>query len=161
MGDIVLHELSAAQDGRQLEVSMLWEIDRATAREYKTSVRLTNARGDTIASQDRLPLYGFLPTTAWEQGGQVLDRRWLDLPDDVASRGDYTVEVVVYEEVDPDQALGSGTIDGVTIEAPEPRSTGVAGVRVGRRRTGARRPTATRTDLRLASTVIVLSYCPR
>jgi hypothetical protein len=117
MGDIRLHAVQTTQDGDLLEVRMYWEADREQVLDYKTSVRLLDTESNAVASDDKVTLYGFSPTTAWGKGEQILDRRWLPLQD-VPPGDDYRIEVVLYDATDPDAPLGSGQVGGVSIEEP-------------------------------------------
>ena len=114
MGQVSLLSVSTEQEGPRLRVDMSWQADKAQAVEYKTSVRLLGPDGKQVTQEDKLPLYGYFPATAWSPGEPWLDRRWLDLPDGLAPGNGYAVEVVLYTE-DPAQELGSVRVPGVSI----------------------------------------------
>jgi len=116
MGPLVLHAVQAADAGSAMEVTLFWEAERLLTRDYKVSLRLLDDAGETRAQDDKMPLYGFLPTTAWPPGEQIMDRRWLDVPPELPSAEDYRIEVVVYDEA-TDEVLGMGQVGGVKVEA--------------------------------------------
>lgn len=124
MGDITLQAMTAEAvevDHRDwLAVRMTWRTDKPLAVDYMTSVRLLDARGEPVRDadgqpiqEDKPPRYGFVPTTAWKAGEPVADRRWLALPANLAERGDYIVQVVVYDGGSMKE-LGSAQVTGVT-----------------------------------------------
>ena len=113
MGDVTLQDVTTAVAGRQLEVRMVWKTDRPLALDYQTSVRLAGPDGKVV-EDDKEPLYGFYPTTAWTPNVLVVDRRWLTLPEGLQSGSNYTVEVVLYDGL-TNKALGSGLLKGVAI----------------------------------------------
>ncbi len=124
MGDITLHDVTAEPvevDHRDwLAVAMTWRTDKPLAVDYMTSVRLLDARGEPVrdadgrpVQEDKMPRYGFMPTTAWKPGEPVADRRWLALPANLAERDDYIVQVVVYD-AGTMKELGSAQITGVS-----------------------------------------------
>ncbi|MFN2114263.1 MAG: 6-pyruvoyl-tetrahydropterin synthase-related protein [Anaerolineae bacterium] len=116
MGSIVLQAVQSSQQDDLLEVRMYWQADERQVRDYKTSVRLLDTESNVVASDDKPPLYGFYPTTAWRPSEQVIDRRWLSL-DGVAPDDDYRIEVVLYDATDPEAPLGSGQVGGVIVTA--------------------------------------------
>jgi len=115
MGHLRLGAVRPAQDGNRLEIQLFWDADALMTRNYKASVRLLDASEKEIVADDKEPLYGNYPTTAWRPGGQVLDRRWLALPDDITPGDDYLIKVVVYDE-QSGEVLGDGMVSGVAIE---------------------------------------------
>lgn len=112
--EMTLHSIAAEQDGDQLVVTMVWQADRAPAVDYKTSVRLRDAAGRMLAQADEVPLYGFSPPTAWPANAPVRDRRWLPLPPDLPTGGDYRIEVVLYTAHDGAE-LGKGTVSRIRL----------------------------------------------
>jgi len=125
MGDVTLQEIQATPErvgsARWLKVRMVWRTERLLAVDYKTSVRLLDAGGSPVrdegeqpVQEDKMPLYGYFPTTAWPAGESIVDRRWLPLPPAARPGDDYRVQVVLYDGASG-QELGMGEIDGVTI----------------------------------------------
>jgi hypothetical protein len=114
MDDISLQTVETADTGSSLEVTMVWEAERLLASDYKTSVRLVHDGDEVLAQEDTMPLYGFLPTTAWQARQQILDRRWLALPADLPSGGDYSVVVVLYDELSGAE-IGTARVGGVEV----------------------------------------------
>jgi hypothetical protein len=115
MGDVILHAVSPVQQVELLEVRMYWETSTLLAYNYKTSVRLVDSAGDLVVQNDKEPLYGYYPTSAWVPGEQILDKRWLEIPPGTEAGDDYLVEVVVYEDHSGEE-IGSGRVSGVRIE---------------------------------------------
>jgi hypothetical protein len=114
MGEIVLQAVTAADAGNWLEVTMDWEADRLQVHDYKTSVRLLDDAGDVLAQDDKMPVYGYLPTTSWPAGQMVRDRRWIPLADDTPSGSTYRVEVVLYDERSGER-IGQAQVGGITV----------------------------------------------
>jgi hypothetical protein len=115
MGDMELQAVQPVQSGENLEVRMFWQANGTVARNYKTSVRLLDENGKTIAQDDNEPLYGFSPTTAWRAGQQIRDHRWLKIPLNTPPGDNYLVKVVLYDEISQ-QVIGEGTVSGVKVE---------------------------------------------
>ncbi len=120
MGDVTLHEATLTQTAAYpdlAEVKLLWHAARPTLANYQTSVRLLDADGTNLVQEDKEPLYGFYPTTAWRAGEQVPDRRWLTLPPDLPTGQDYILEIVLYE-AHTDRVLGTARVTGVRVTSP-------------------------------------------
>lgn len=112
--ELVLHAVAAEERDEGLLVTMVWQADRAPATDYKTSVRLRDEAGRTLAQVDEVPLYGSAPPTSWPAGVAIRDRRWLPLPDDLPAGTDYRIEVVLYTAHD-DAELGKGTVGRIRL----------------------------------------------
>jgi hypothetical protein len=116
-GSIVLVEAEAEQESpRLLRADLVWQTARPIPANYGTSVRLKDAEGYTIASLDAQPLYGFYPTSLWQPGELVYDRRWLPLPEGTPP-GDYSLEVILYD-VRTLQPLVTARVEKVALVHP-------------------------------------------
>lgn len=80
----------------RLSVRLVWSAQRPLAANYGVSLRLLNGEGETVATLDTQPGYGFLPTSLWRPDEMVTDRYFLDLPADLPS-GDYRLWLVLYQ----------------------------------------------------------------
>ncbi len=124
MGDVTLHEITTAPqrtgDVDWLAVRMLWQATRPLARELMTSVRLIDRAGKTVVQEDKLPFYGYYPTTAWPAGELVGDQRWLALPEGVEAGDDYSIEVVLYDPATGEE-LGQGKAMDVVVRPSPPQ----------------------------------------
>ncbi|HIC96627.1 TPA: hypothetical protein EYP12_08415 [Candidatus Bipolaricaulota bacterium] len=89
-------EAERVEPGR-LEVRMDWLARRPLPANYATSLRLKGPDGKLIAQEDKQPCYGFCPTTTWPPGVPVRDRRWLELPQDLALTDADRLEIVLYD----------------------------------------------------------------
>ncbi|MCW5881003.1 MAG: hypothetical protein KIS91_08755 [Anaerolineae bacterium] len=99
---------------RDLNVDLTWRTDAPLSDNYVVSLRLVDEAGQTVATSDQPPGYGFFPTSAWQVGQPVYDRRRLALPDTVTP-GVYRLEIVMYHR--PTLAeVGRATVDGVRVE---------------------------------------------
>jgi hypothetical protein len=81
----------------RLEAHLIWRAGQPIPANYATSVRLKTKTGETIAQVDTQPCYGFCPTSLWEPGIPIHDRRWLELPAGTPPGKDYHLEIVLYE----------------------------------------------------------------
>ena len=99
----------------QLFVNLTWLTTQPLTDNYVTSLRLVDAAGQVVASEDQPPGYGFFPTIAWTPGQPVYDRRRLTLPDGLPS-GVYRLDIVLYQRATLTE-LGRAHLDGVTLEA--------------------------------------------
>ncbi|MGC9467078.1 MAG: hypothetical protein ACP5HS_00670 [Anaerolineae bacterium] len=93
--DLTLHSVETSQTRLgELQVWMTWST-QGTPRNWRLSLRLIDAEGREIAARDDQPGYGYLPTTLWRSGEQVIDYRLLLLPEGLAP-GTYTLRIVTY-----------------------------------------------------------------
>lgn len=83
-----------AHPGDLVRVSTHWFVN-AQAPEYKFSLRLGNAAGETVQSVDYVPQNWFAPTNVWFVGKPATDQRGLLLPGDLPP-GDYTLTLRLY-----------------------------------------------------------------
>ncbi|MGD1992395.1 MAG: 6-pyruvoyl-tetrahydropterin synthase-related protein, partial [Anaerolineae bacterium] len=95
--DVRLHAATVEQTtADQLAVEFAWSTARQLAVNYGISLRLLDPAGETRLTFDTQPGYGFLPTSLWRPGEQVVDRYLLALPDDLPRGHGYQLEVVLY-----------------------------------------------------------------
>ncbi len=99
---------------RDLNVDLTWRTDAPLADNYVVSLRLVDEAGQTVATSDQPPGYGFFPTSAWQVGQPVYDRRRLALPDTVTP-GVYRLEIVMYQRPTLTE-VGRATVEGVRVE---------------------------------------------
>jgi hypothetical protein len=93
-------------------VQLDWQAAQKIANDYTVSVRVTNARGDIVwARADAQPSSGTQPTSAWQPGRRVADRRALTIPPGMPP-GNYALQIAVYE---------SKSERGANVVAPENR----------------------------------------
>jgi len=116
-GGIILVKAEAEQERAELvRANLVWQTAEQVLANYGTSLRLKDAEGYTVASIDAQPLYGFYPTSLWQAGELVYDRRWLPLPEGTPP-GDYSLEVVLYE-VRTLQPLVTAQVEQVALTQP-------------------------------------------
>ncbi len=119
---------AAIESGRgTATIELDWQATQRIEDDYTVSVRLTDLRGQTIFTQvDSQPVNGILPTSGWESGQTVIDRRGLAIPDG-APAGEYAIQIVMYQYVDnrvanviaPDNFRGQSILLGkVTVIRP-------------------------------------------
>ncbi|MCW5851846.1 MAG: hypothetical protein KIT87_17365 [Anaerolineae bacterium] len=99
----------------QLFVNMTWLTTQPLTDNYVTSLRVVDAAGQVVASEDQPPGYGFFPAIAWTPGQPVYDRRRLTLPDGLPG-GVYGLDIVLYQRATLTE-LGRVHLDGVMLEA--------------------------------------------
>ena len=103
-----------AQPGQAVQVVLFWRAIRQLATNYRVSLRLTTPDGMPFWQRDGDPQDGYAPTSTWQPGQTVVDRRGLLLPAD-ATPGVYGQSLVVYDPA-TGQALeveGGGQVLGV------------------------------------------------
>ncbi|MGC9398220.1 MAG: 6-pyruvoyl-tetrahydropterin synthase-related protein [Anaerolineae bacterium] len=94
-GALTLHAVEAHQvDPRTLALAFTWST-RGTPRNWSLSLRLRDATGRQLVQMDLQPGYGYLPTTLWTPGEQVVDHLRMPLPEGLAP-GAYTLSVITY-----------------------------------------------------------------
>ncbi len=96
MGELTLHSVTVLRsDPGAARLQLIWSLARQTPRNYSLSLRLRDATGNAVVTQDFQPGYGYLPTTLWHPDEMITDYPVLPLPEGLAP-GDYTLKVVVY-----------------------------------------------------------------
>jgi hypothetical protein len=84
-----------AHPGGTLALELNWAADGAPG-DLRGFVQLLGPDGSLVAQQDGIPGGGYMPTTAWQPGQPVADRRGLELPVDLAP-GDYMLIAGLYD----------------------------------------------------------------
>jgi hypothetical protein len=97
--DLVVDEEQTSLDdlypGDMLGVSLLWECVAPMDVDYTMAVYIIDAGGQVVLQQDRQPVGGFVPTTAWEPGELIRDNFGFIIPADLPP-GEYQLGTVVY-----------------------------------------------------------------
>lgn len=92
----------------------------ATPPDYKFSLRVLDAAGNVVDSQDYVPQNWFAPTSIWVVGAEARDQRGIATPSTLAP-GDYRVTLRVYDSatgVPATTAAGDDIpLGGFTVEA--------------------------------------------
>jgi mannosyltransferase len=86
------------ESGRGIVTLQLdWRAAQKPARDFAISVRLMDARGETVWAQaDSQPSSGTQPTSAWQPGQIVYDHRPLTVPPGTPP-GTYTIQIAMYD----------------------------------------------------------------
>ncbi|MCA9980059.1 MAG: hypothetical protein KDD89_04485, partial [Anaerolineales bacterium] len=93
-----LHALNAAQSDDQLDITLWWQVNRATNTNYVAFVQLLGEDGRVITQSDQIPAAYTRPTTSWLPGEFITDLHTLNLPPDLPA-GEYRLLVGLYEPV--------------------------------------------------------------
>ena len=129
---IALVKAKAEQESSDvLRADLVWQASEQIPANYGTSIRLKDAEGYILTSFDAQPLYGFYPTSLWQPGERVYDRRWLPLPEGTPPGSDYSLEAIVYD-VRTLQPLVTVQVENValtrpTVKTPPPTLGGEGG----------------------------------
>ncbi len=89
-------DLTWAQPGGVLPVTLTWQATEVVNLPYKTFVHLSDANGQLVAQSDDIPNCGAAPTNTWAVSQPVTDRHMLRLPTELPP-GPYTLTVGLYE----------------------------------------------------------------
>ena len=87
---------AVARLGDTLLVTLQWQATTPMALDYTVYTQLRDASGRVAAQLDSQPASGTRPTSGWQPGETVLDRKAILLPPDLPP-GDYTLQVGLYE----------------------------------------------------------------
>lgn len=85
---------TAPKSGQPLPLTLYWRTSRPMSRDYTISVQMLDKEGKLVAQKDGEPWEGSYPTSLWEAGERVVDRR--TLATDALPPGEYTIALVVY-----------------------------------------------------------------
>ena len=106
-GALTLHAVVTHQpDARTLDLALTWSTT-GTPRNWSLSLRLRDATGRQLRQMDLQPGYGYLPTTLWTPGEQVVDHLRMPLPEGLAP-GEVTLSVITYLQA---TMAGGGEVD--------------------------------------------------
>jgi hypothetical protein len=113
-------ETGQVEAGDEIEVTLYWQRSGPLETDYSVYLRLINGVYDVWGSQDGSPLWGAMPTSLWEEGMVVADKRWITVlpgtPPGVyqIEMGMYDPETMVHlEPVDSDGDLLLGPVEVV------------------------------------------------
>jgi len=81
--------------GDMLGVSLVWKPARAIDTDYTIAVHWIDSNGQVVAQQDRQPVGGFRPTSAWKPGKSLRDNYGFVVPD--LAPGKYSIRVTLYQ----------------------------------------------------------------
>ena len=87
---------AVARPGDTLLVSLQWQATAAMPIDYTVFTQLWDASGQVAAQLDSQPASGTRPTSGWQPGEMVLDRKAILLPADLPP-GSYTLQVGLYD----------------------------------------------------------------
>jgi uncharacterized membrane protein len=85
-----------ARAGQRIRVALYWRALEAPGAERTVSVRLLDAAGGMVAQQDNWPGQGTKPTSWWEEGWEIRDLYYLDIPQGTPT-GTASLRVLVYD----------------------------------------------------------------
>jgi hypothetical protein len=78
-----------------LDFQLYWRADAPVGDDYTIFAHLLDDQGELLAQVDGPPAEGGRPTSTWQPGELILDRRHIPLPSDTAP-GEYTLSVGMY-----------------------------------------------------------------
>jgi len=117
-GEIIVLESYAlnesARSGDVLHLDLYWQASTPAAEDYQVFVHLLGEDGQRWAQKDGPPLLGARPTSSWQPGEQLTDRRGLLLPSDMPT-GSYHLRVGLYRLSDGSRLLTAEGADGLDL----------------------------------------------
>lgn len=105
---------STVQAGTTLLVRLVWSAAAPPQHDYTIFVHLVDESGIPLAQNDRQPLDGFYPTSAWEPGVQVAETYNLELPVELAP-GTYRLITGLYDPANSKRLLGADGADSLRL----------------------------------------------
>jgi len=93
-------DLSAAQPGGALHLTLYWQATATITTNYKVFVHLLDAGGVVWGQADAIPVGWSRPTTGWRQGEVIVDHYQVPIAAD-APPGDYRLAIGMYQEGGP------------------------------------------------------------
>ncbi len=103
-------ERATLQPGDPLELTLAWSAEERPIHDYSVSVHLLDRKGRRGGEEDRSPLAGTYPTSRWQKGIQIIDRRRFPV-DPRALPGEYRIMVSMYHP-DTSTRLPAATAEG-------------------------------------------------
>jgi hypothetical protein len=102
------------QAGNVLHLDLYWQASAPIADDYQVFVHLLDEDSQRWAQKDGPPLLGARPTSSWQPGERLTDRRGLLLPSDMPP-GSYHLRVGLYSLSDGSQLLTAEGANGVDL----------------------------------------------
>jgi hypothetical protein len=118
LGEAIVLESYALDEsvraGNVLHLDLYWQASTAVAEDYQVFVHLLDEDGQRWAQKDGPPLLGARPTSSWQPGERLTDRRGLLLPLDMPS-GSYHLRVGLYRLSDGSHLLTAEGANGLDL----------------------------------------------
>jgi hypothetical protein len=105
--------------GESLDLTLYWRATRRLAADYTLEMRLLGPSGAVVATYERQPVGGSLPTSAWTPGEVVIDDHHLPVGPDLPA-GVYRVEVGWHDARGEQLAVARGGVDRSDLIALQP-----------------------------------------
>lgn len=106
-----------AAPGEALQMTLVWQADGPTARNWKVFIHLVDEAGVVRAQGDAYPLRGQALTSTWQKGEIIVDTYTVSLPSEL-SPGSYVVRVGFYDEPTGQRLLLADGGDSVVLPTP-------------------------------------------
>ncbi|HEX7593901.1 MAG TPA: hypothetical protein VF429_06990, partial [Anaerolineae bacterium] len=118
--DVAMVGWSIDQDAlsHALQVTIVWQAQRAMPRRYTAFVHLEKADGSMVTQDDHEPRDGGYPTTRWAANEMVRETYTLKFPAD-ARLGDYVLKVGWYDSETGDRLPVPGSTDNTVVLAAQ------------------------------------------
>jgi hypothetical protein len=107
----------SALPGDALPLTLVWQAQGPTQRNWKVFVHLLDAYGTVWAQGDGYPADSGAATPTWREGEVIVDNHVVDLPPDLPA-GSYTVRVGFYDENTGERLPQADGSDSFTLPAP-------------------------------------------
>jgi 4-amino-4-deoxy-L-arabinose transferase-like glycosyltransferase len=118
-GEAIVLEGYALDEGVQagdvLHLDLYWQASTPVAEDYQVFIHLVGEDSQRWAQKDGPPLLGARPTSSWQPGEQLTDRRGLLLPSDMPS-GSYHLRLGLYRLSDGSRLLTTEGADGLDLD---------------------------------------------
>jgi hypothetical protein len=96
-----------AQPGQPVVATLYWQADARPEEDYMVFLHLRDAEGNIVVQSDGIPRRGGWPTSVWEPGQPVVDRRMLVTPENLMP-GQYSLWAGMYRLADETRLAASG-----------------------------------------------------
>ncbi len=115
----------AEATGVSLDVTLVWQAEKAPRTRYTVFTHLLASNGSIVTQNDSEPRSGQFPTTTWKQGDRIVDLHALPLKE--AQPGQYRLEVGIYSATSGKRLpVGRGdayVVGPITIAGPSTASS--------------------------------------
>ncbi|GIW05226.1 MAG: hypothetical protein KatS3mg060_0031 [Dehalococcoidia bacterium] len=105
--------LGEARRGREVPVELYWQAGHWLERDYAVFLHVVGPDGRLVTQRDGPPADGARPTTSWQPGEIVLDRRLLPIPIDLPP-GEFRLVAGLYDPTTGER-LGLPGADSATV----------------------------------------------
>lgn len=101
--------------GGTIVVTLVWRVEGQTQEPYKTFVHLLDGAGLIVAGSDCVADEWRRPSPGWVTGEYIVDRHYLQIPEDADTQGPFHLEIGIYHAITQGRLSVDGSADALVL----------------------------------------------